>query len=82
MQIWKSTYMFVFIEKYSPENFTFLILGILELYKRKVCEKFVHKHMETIESVKISLLFKKNTNWITREFLWLKMRNFQGIIFI
>ena len=61
--------MFVFIEKYSPENFTFLILGILELYKRKVCEKFVYKHMETIESVKISLLFKKNTNSITREFL-------------
>ena len=54
--------MFVFIEKYSPGNFTFLILGILELYKRKVCEKFVYKHMETIESVKISLLFKKNTN--------------------
>ena len=52
MQIWKSAYMFVFIEKYSPENFTFLILGILELYKRKVYEKFVYKHTETIESVK------------------------------
>ena len=44
--------MFVFIEKYSPKNFTFLILEILELYKRKVSEKFVYKHTETIESVK------------------------------
>ena len=52
MQIWKSAYMFVFIEKHSPENFTFLILGILELYKRRVYEKFVYKHTETIESVK------------------------------
>ena len=52
MQIWKSTYMFVFIWKYSPENFAFLILGNLELYTRKVCEMFVYKHTETIESVK------------------------------
>ena len=44
--------MFVFIQKYSPENFAFLILGILELYTRKVCEMFVYKHAQTIESVK------------------------------
>ena len=61
MQIWKSTYMFVFVWKKYPENFTFLILGILKLYTRKVYEMFVHKHTETIEYVKISLLFKQNT---------------------
>ena len=44
--------MFVFIKKYSPENFAFLILGILELYKRKVCEMIVYKYTETTESVK------------------------------
>ena len=44
--------MFVFIQKYCPENFAFLILGILELYTRKACEMFVYKHAETIEYVK------------------------------
>ena len=44
--------MFVFVYKYSPENFVFLILGIPELYTRKVCEMFVYKHTGTIESVK------------------------------
>ena len=32
MQICKSPYMYVFIEKSYPENFAFLILGIHELY--------------------------------------------------
>ena len=41
MQIWKSPYVLGFIWKYYPENFEFLILGILELYARKVCEMFV-----------------------------------------
>ena len=49
MQIWKSTCMFVFIWKYCPENLVFLILGILELHTRKICEMFV---LETIECVK------------------------------
>ena len=44
--------MFVFIQKYYPENFAFLILGILELYTRKVCEMFVYKDTETIEYIK------------------------------
>ena len=52
MQIWKSTYTFVFIKKYYPENFAFLILRILEFYARNVCEIFVYKHTETIEYVK------------------------------
>ena len=46
-----------------PWNFALLILRIFELYTRKVWEMFVYKHAETIEYVKISLLFKKNTNF-------------------
>ena len=40
MQIWK--YPFVFMWKQYPENFTFLMLRILELFTRKVC-KFLKK---------------------------------------
>ena len=52
MQICKFPYMFMFIKKYYPENFAFLILGVLELYTRKVCEMFVYKRTEKIEYVK------------------------------
>ena len=52
MQIWKSTHMFVCLEKYCHENFAFLILAIFELLTRKVCEMFIYKHTETIEYVK------------------------------
>ena len=52
--------MLVFIKKYYPENFAFLILVILELYTHKVCKILVYKHTETIEYVKNFLLFKKN----------------------
>ena len=38
MQIWKSPYMFVFILKQYPENFTVLILRILELFNREFCK--------------------------------------------
>ena len=51
--------MFVFIQKYYPEDFVFLILGILELHTRKVCEMFVYKHTEQKNILKTSLLFKK-----------------------
>ena len=44
--------MFLFVQKYYPENFAYLILRILELYNRKVCEMPVYKHTETIEYVK------------------------------
>ena len=37
-------------------------MRIFELFNRKVLEMFVNKHSETIENVKSSLLFKKNTN--------------------
>ena len=43
--------MFVFIRKYNPENFTLLIIGILELYTHKVCKMLAYKHTETIEYV-------------------------------
>ena len=52
MQIWKSPYMFLFILKYYPENFTFLILRIRELYTRKFRGMFVYKQIKTIEHVK------------------------------
>ena len=44
--------MFVLIGKWYPENSTFLILRILELFTRNVGEMFVYKHTETIEYVK------------------------------
>ena len=52
MQIWNSPYMFVFIKKYYPTYFAFLILLILEIFTSKVCEMFVYKHTEAIEYVK------------------------------
>ena len=39
------------------------MLGILELYNRKVCKMFVYKHTETVKYVKNSLLFKKSTDF-------------------
>ena len=35
MQIWKSPYVLVFLQEQYPENFTFLILKILELFSVK-----------------------------------------------
>ena len=52
MQIWKSPSMFLFIKKYCPENFAFLMPRILELYNCKVYVMFVYKHTETIEYIK------------------------------
>ena len=43
MQVWKSSYIFLFTSKQYPENFTFLNLRILELFTRKVCE-FLKKY--------------------------------------
>ena len=42
MQIGKSPYMFVFVQKQYPENLAFLILRILELFTREVF-KFLKK---------------------------------------
>ena len=38
MQIWKSLYVFGFRSKQYPENFAFLLLRILELFAREICE--------------------------------------------
>ena len=38
IQIWKSPYMLVFIEKQHHENFAFLTLTIFELFAREVCK--------------------------------------------
>ena len=38
MQIWKSPYTFVFIWRWYPKSFAFLILRILELFARKICK--------------------------------------------
>ena len=45
---------------------TLKVQGILEPYTHKVCEMFDYKHAETIKYVKmlkISPIFKKNTNF-------------------
>ena len=48
-----------------------------------MCEKFVYKHLEKIEYVKNLAYFLRNLcklhGQITREFLALRMRNFQSI---
>ena len=64
MQIWKSAYMFLFIQKYYTENFAFLILRLLELHTRKVCKIFVYKHTETINTLKNRLILKENAKFM------------------
>ena len=51
MQISKSANVFVFMSKYV-EDFTLKHLILFETCARKIREKFVYKHSETIEYVK------------------------------
>ena len=51
MQIWKSASIFVFMWKYV-KDFTLKHLLFFEKCARKIWEKFVYKHSETIEYVK------------------------------
>ena len=44
MQIWKSPYMSLIIEKHYLENFAFSILRIPELCTRKICGMYTYKH--------------------------------------
>ena len=44
--------MFAFIQKQCLENFTFLILRILELFTREVYKMYVYKYTKTVEYVK------------------------------
>ena len=56
MQIWKSVNIFIFIWIYYVEDFTLKHLLLFEICSREIREKFVCKHLETIEYVK---------NWLT-----------------
>ena len=78
-QNWKSANIVIFVRKQYVENFTLKHLLLFEICVRKVYEKFVYKHSETIEYVKNQLTFLKNCKLhgqITREFLGLKLRIF------
>ena len=48
MQIWKSFNIFVFIWKYV-EDFMLWQLSRFDMWACEICEKFVYKHLETIE---------------------------------
>ena len=56
------------------------------IYAHEICEKFFfYKHSETIEYVKNYPTFYeifKFHGQITRELLGLRMRNFQGVVFM
>ena len=52
MHIWKSANIFVFIWKKYVEDFTLKHLLLSETCARKISEKFVYKHSETIEYFK------------------------------
>ena len=58
-------------------------MRIFELFNRKVLEMFVNKHSETIENVKSSLLFKKNTNIMGEKsrIVWIKNAKFSEYFF-
>ena len=63
MQILKSANIFVFIQKKYVEDFTLKHLLHFETCARAIFKKFVYKHSETIELLKINRLFKKFTNF-------------------
>ena len=66
MQIWKSANIFVFILKWYVEDFILKHLLLLETCARDLCDNFVYKYSETINMLKISLLFTKITNFTGR----------------
>ena len=52
LQIWKSANIFVVIWKLYVEGFTLKHFLLFETCARKIREKFVYKHSETIEYLK------------------------------
>ena len=67
------------------ENFSLKHLLLFEICAHEIFEKFVYKHSEAIEYVRNLATFLeiyKLHRQITREFLGLRMRDFQGIVFI
>ena len=63
MQIWKSANTFVSIWKGYVEDFTLKQFLLFEICAREIGETFVYKHSEKQQMLKISLLFKKFTNF-------------------
>ena len=63
MQIWKSVNIFVFIWKWYVDDFTLKHLLLFEICARKICKKFVYKLLKQQNMLKISLLFRKFTNF-------------------
>ena len=51
IQIWKSAYIIVLIWKLYAEDFTLKQFLLFEICTLEICDKFVHKHSETIEDV-------------------------------
>ena len=55
------------------EDYTLKHLLLFEICAREICQKFAYRHSETIEYLKISLLFKKLANFTNkRELLGLR----------
>ena len=52
IQISKPSNTFVFIWKYYVADFILKHLLLFQIWARKICEKFLYKHSETIEYVK------------------------------
>ena len=69
----------------NVEDFTLKHFLIFQICTREKFKKFVYKHPETIEYVKNKPTFSeiyKFHGQVTREFLGLRMRHFQGTVFI
>ena len=63
MQMRNSANIFVFIWKQYVEDFTLKHLLVFKICAREIYEKFVYKHLEQKNMLKINLLFKKFTNF-------------------
>ena len=64
MQIWKSANIFVFRWKWYVEDFTVKHLLLFEICSREICGKFVYKHADTMNMLKICQVFKKFANFM------------------
>ena len=56
MQIWKTVHIFAFIWKLYVQDFNLKHILLFEICARDICKKFVYKHLETTEYLKINLL--------------------------
>ena len=67
MQIWKTPYMFMFIQIQYPESFAFFILRILELFIRGVC--IFLKKQATFEHTLLFLFVNKHVAYLKCAYL-------------